>query len=76
MLLIDSNEPIKLGGDGRKKIKSWQIPKADTAYRLKIRRVCRALLKTSLVDRDQFPHRIEPIEDVIGMPIISIIEKK
>ncbi len=70
--LIDGNEAIELQGDERKKIKLWHIPKTETGYRLKIRRVCRALIKTGFVDQKGFG----PIEDVIGIPVIGIIEKK
>ncbi|MHC4647288.1 MAG: hypothetical protein ACYTBJ_17495 [Planctomycetota bacterium] len=66
--LIDGEEAFELPGDSDVKIEPWRIPHTDTEYRLKIRRVCRALLKTGLVRQEQ---RLARLEELIGIPILG-----
>ena len=70
--LIDGKDEIELTEDKNVKIEKWQIPQTDTEYRLKIRRVCRALIKTGLVNKDRF----KSIEDSIEIPIFGVLEKR
>ena len=70
--LLESKDDISFPEDKKGKIEDWQIPQADTEYRLKIRRICRALIKTGLVDKDSF----KAIEDSIDIPIFGVLEKR
>jgi hypothetical protein len=69
--LIDGDDAFDLSGDNKTKIRQSRIPKMDTEYRLKMRRVCRALVKTGLADKQRLKH----LEEVIGVPIVSTLEK-
>ncbi len=66
--LIDGDDPFELPGDSDVKIEPWRIPNTDTEYRLKMRRVCRALLKTGLVTQEQ---RLARLEELVGIPILG-----
>lgn len=70
--LLESKDDISFPEDKKGKIEDWQILQADTEYRLKIRRICRALIKTGLVDKDSF----KAIEDSIEIPIFGVLEKR
>ena len=65
--LIDSDDAFELAGDKDVDILQSRIPSTDTKYRLKMRRVCRALIKTGLVDKQ----RLKQVEEVIGVPIVG-----
>jgi hypothetical protein len=70
--LVDSEDDFELAGDSDVKIKQWQIPQRDTEYRLKMRRVCRALVKTGLVGEGALRH----VEELIGVPIVGTLEAR
>ena len=69
--LLNSKEPLTLKDDANNIIKKYQLPQTDTKYCLEVRRICRILIKTGLVTKD----RLKPLEEAIGIPIISTIEK-
>jgi hypothetical protein len=69
--LIDGEEKIELQGDERVNTKNWWFPQKDTAYRLKMRRVCRALVKTGLVREET---RLRTLGESIGIGIWGTIE--
>lgn len=68
---LDSKEEIKLDADVNKTIKKHQLPQTDLKYRLEVRRVCRVLVKAGFVK----PNHLKNLEEVIGIPIIGVIEK-
>jgi hypothetical protein len=65
--LIDSEDAFELPGDNDVHILQSRIPSTDTKYRLKMRRVGRALVKTGLLHRRQ----LKQLEEVIGVPIVG-----
>jgi len=68
--LIDGEEDFALPGDEEQSL-SWRaLRPIQREYPMKIRRVCRALIKTRLCDRN----RLKPIEQAIGLPIVSRLE--
>ena len=67
--LLDSKEEFKLNGDEKTTVRNDQIPQVDTDYRMEIRRVCRILVKAELVE----PDRLNYIDEVIGIPVISTL---
>jgi hypothetical protein len=71
-MLIDGDGPFELAGDNKIEIRQLQIPKGNAEYRLRMRRVCRALVKTGLADEQRLKH----LEEVIGVPIVSTLEKR
>ena len=70
--LIDSEDAFELPGDNDVKILQSWIPSTDTQYRLKMRRVGRALVKTGLVGKRQVNH----LEEVISIPFVGTLEEK
>jgi hypothetical protein len=70
--MIDGDATFELPGDEKVKIKKWQIPRDDIEYRLKMRTVCRALVKTGLVKNNQ----LKQLEKLIAIPIIGTLEAK
>ena len=70
--LIDGDAPFDLTGDDQVTVEKWQQPSSDIEYRLSMRRVCRALVKTRLADGS----RLKAIEEVIGIPIVGTVEGK
>lgn len=59
-------------GDNDVKILQSRIPSTDTRYRLKMRRVCRALIKYGSVNKQ----RTKQVEEVIGIPLVGTLEEK
>lgn len=74
---LESKEELQLDGDKNITIKKYQLPQTDLEYRMRIRKVCRALSKTDLVDGGMLvdKNQLKAIEEVIGIPIIGVIEK-
>jgi hypothetical protein len=70
--LIDSEDAFELPGDNDVKILQSRIPSTDTQYRLKMRRVCRALIKMGLADKE----RSKQVEELIGIPLLGTLEEK
>ena len=68
--MIDSDKPISIPGDEKVTLRSYTFPKSETEYRLKIRKVCRALIATKLTTLD----RIKNLERIIGIPIVGTIK--
>ncbi|MHC4647287.1 MAG: hypothetical protein ACYTBJ_17490 [Planctomycetota bacterium] len=71
--LIDSDEAFGLPGDSDVKIEQWRIPQTDIEYRLKIRRVCRAFLKTGLAHHHS---QLSNTEEAIGIPLLGALETR
>jgi len=68
--LIDGEEDFALPGDENQSL-SWRALRPyQREYPMKVRRVCRALIKTGLCD----PGRLKPVEQAIGLPIVSRLE--
>jgi hypothetical protein len=70
--LIDSKDAFEIPGDKDVHILQSRIPSTDTKYRLKMRRVCRALIKTGLADKERF----KQVEELIGIPLLGTLEEK
>ncbi len=68
--LLDGQGDIRLPEDGQKTISPLQIPAQDREYRQKMRRVCRALVQTKLVQMN----RMKRLEELIGIPLIGSME--
>jgi hypothetical protein len=69
--LIDSEMTFELEGDEGIRIEDWRIGEDDKAYRFRMRRVCRALVKTGLVHDTRSLGRIE---ELIGIAIVGRLE--
>ena len=67
---MKSDDPIELEGDMDTEIKKWRLPEADRDYRMKIRRVCRALVKAGI----RRPDELKSIEDTTGIPVVGILK--
>ncbi len=71
--LTDSDQAFELPGDSDAKIEQWRIPQTDIEYRLKMRRVCRALLKTGLANHHS---QLSDTEEAIGIPLLGALETR
>ena len=70
--LLDGKTGFALPGD-EKAIPRWQLPRTDADYRLRVRTVCRALVKTGLVSDTE---RLAPIGHAIGIPVTGALENR
>ncbi|UCG47565.1 MAG: hypothetical protein JSU94_19030, partial [Phycisphaerales bacterium] len=70
--LIDSRYAFVLEGDAANRITRKQIGTRDTEYRLKIRTVCRALIKTKLSSEN----RLKDIEKLIAIPMVGALDAR
>ena|GEM_PF-6898003 len=68
--LIDSRYAFALEGDAKVRITRKQVGTRDTEYRLKMRTICRALIKTELSTED----RLKDIEKLIAIPIVGTLK--
>ncbi|UCG49650.1 MAG: hypothetical protein JSU94_07685 [Phycisphaerales bacterium] len=69
---IDSRYAFVLEGDAAHRITRKQIGTRDTEYRLKIRTVCRALIKAKLCSENRLKH----IEKLIEIPIVGALDER
>ncbi|MHC4778176.1 MAG: hypothetical protein ACYTFG_06310 [Planctomycetota bacterium] len=70
--LLNSPNEVELDQDKDKTIQPWDLPKKDLEYRLTIRRACRALVKCGLCKFGL----LEPMGDIIDIPIAGVIKRK
>lgn len=68
--LVDGNYAIFLEKDASITVDRWNLPQTDIDYRLRMRRVFRALLKTGL----SAPHALEPAAKRLGVPLYGTIK--
>ncbi len=80
LTLIDNEEPFALEGDEKLIIRQDDLPRDQLAYRLKLRRVIRALIKADIIHPESgktFLHggeTFQELQQVLGIPIIGTIE--
>ncbi|MBN2138081.1 MAG: hypothetical protein JW720_09755 [Sedimentisphaerales bacterium] len=68
--LVDAGTEFDLPEDGNMKVQRNAVPAEYREYRLRIRTVCRALVKTALVKPDRLRH----IEELIGIAILGKLQ--
>ncbi|MHC4460501.1 MAG: hypothetical protein ACYS30_03630 [Planctomycetota bacterium] len=68
--LIDGDAEFNLPEDEKVMIHKWLFLQNDTEYRLRMRRVCRVLVKTGLARNNQ----ITKLEELIQIPIVGTLE--
>lgn len=68
--LIDGDADLNLPGDEKFRIHKWLFLQNDIEYRLRMRRVCRVLVKTGLAGNNQ----ITKLEELIEIPIVGTVE--
>ncbi|UCG47564.1 MAG: hypothetical protein JSU94_19025 [Phycisphaerales bacterium] len=68
--LIESSEPFNLDADANASLFYTRLDAEDIEYRLSIRRVCRALIKTGLANSGQ----LRELQELIAIPLVGTLK--